>query len=187
MSSNEFDSSSPNAAKIAGLLADPSRRAVFAALVLGESSVVSVIDRTGIEAKAAHDAVARLVSGGLVVMGSDGTLVLLDACFSEAAREAAPTIEPAASQSERVLRSFVREGRVVSIPTSLSKRLVIFEMIAQDFEPGLRYSEGEVNAIVGRWHDDYATIRRGLVDELFLSRDVGYYWRSGGAVYDVGS
>jgi hypothetical protein len=63
--------------------------------------------------------------------------------------------------------------------------LVVLEAIAQDFEPGLRYSEGDVNVLVGRWHDDYAMVRRWLVDELFLERDNGSYWRSGGAVYDA--
>jgi hypothetical protein len=31
-------------------------------------------------------------------------------------------------------------------------------------------------------HDDYAALRRYLVDEGFLSRDHGEYWRSGGTV-----
>jgi len=177
----------PSAAKIAGLLADPDRRAVVAALILGDSSVGQVLDRCTSGAKNTHDAVARLVTGGLVVAGSDGTLVLLDRCFGEAARDAADVVEPVTEPNERVLRSFIRDGRLDAIPTSLSKRLVVFELIAQDFEPGLRYSEADVNAIVGLWHDDYALIRRGLVDELFLSREAGFYWRSGGSVYDVGS
>jgi hypothetical protein len=31
-------------------------------------------------------------------------------------------------------------------------------------------------------HDDHAALRRYLVDEDFLSREDGYYWRSGGTV-----
>ena len=83
-----------------------------------------------------------------------------------------------------MLASFVVDGRLASMPTARSKRLIVLEEIAQDFEPGLKYSEKEVSAIAARWHDDYAAVRRYLVDERFLDREDGVYWRSGGAVYD---
>lgn len=35
----------------------------------------------------------------------------------------------------------------------------------------------------GRCHDDFAALRRYLVDEGFLARRDGYYWRSGGTVH----
>jgi hypothetical protein len=40
-----------------------------------------------------------------------------------------------------------------------------------------------VNAILQRYHPDFASLRRYLVDEEFLSRDYGYYWRTGGTVH----
>ena len=33
-----------------------------------------------------------------------------------------------------------------------------------------------------RFHPDHAALRRYLVDEGFLTRDAGFYWRSGGTV-----
>ena len=81
-----------------------------------------------------------------------------------------------------MLRRFVRDGRLVSIPAVHAKRLVVLEMLAQEFEPGRRYSEPMVNLILGRWHADTAALRRYLVDEGFLARDGGEYWRVGGAV-----
>ena len=54
--------------------------------------------------------------------------------------------------------------------------------LAQEFEVGMRYSERQVNAILRRFHDDVAALRRYLVDEEFLSRESGRYWRSGGTV-----
>ena len=50
------------------------------------------------------------------------------------------------------------------------------------FEIGVRYPERDVNAMLRAFHDDVATLRRYLVDEHFLSRDAGVYWRSGGSV-----
>jgi hypothetical protein len=36
--------------------------------------------------------------------------------------------------------------------------------------------------MLGAFHDDYAALRRYLVDEEFLSREGGSYWRTGGSV-----
>ncbi len=86
-------------------------------------------------------------------------------------------------EDERVLRVFVgADGRWARIPAKRSKRLVLLDRLAQQFEPGEVYSEPEVNARVRRCHDDYAAVRRHLVDEGFLDRRDGYYWRSGGTV-----
>ena len=32
------------------------------------------------------------------------------------------------------------------------------------------------------FHDDYAALRRYLVDEQFLTREANVYWRSGGTI-----
>ena len=77
--------------------------------------------------------------------------------------------------------AFVVGGRLQSIPMAHSKRLVILDWLAQMFEPGRHYSEAQVNLILGQRHADTAALRRYLVDELFLSREAGEYWRSGGS------
>jgi hypothetical protein len=41
-----------------------------------------------------------------------------------------------------------------------------------------------VNRVLARWHPDTAALRRYLVDEGFLDRDGGQYWRTGGTVPD---
>jgi hypothetical protein len=45
-----------------------------------------------------------------------------------------------------------------------------------------RYDEKEVNGILALWYPDYASLRRYLVDEGYLDRAGGQYWRSGGRV-----
>lgn len=86
-----------------------------------------------------------------------------------------------------VLRAFVQEGRLISIPAKRSKRLVLLDLLAQEFEPGIHYSEHEVNLRLCRWHRDVAALRRYLVDEGFLDRSGGGgdYWRAGGS-FDCG-
>lgn len=82
-----------------------------------------------------------------------------------------------------VLRAFFdADGRLVSIPAREAKRRVVLDAIAQRFEPGRRYSEREVNEVLRGYHDDYAALRRYLVDGEFLERGGGVYWRAGGTV-----
>jgi len=176
-----------DAEALAGLLADPHRRGVVAALILGAHTLEDVRVATGLDARAAGRALTRLVGAGLVERAEDGTLALLAEAFALAARAAAPIerdddvgdVDPDAA---RVLRAFVRDGRLSGIPTSRTKRLVVLDMLAQEFEPGERYSEAMVNLTLGRWHADTAALRRYLVDEGFLDREAGQYWRMGGTV-----
>jgi hypothetical protein len=81
---------------------------------------------------------------------------------------------------DAVLRNFMRDGRIVTFPAKRSRRLVLLNHAAQMFDVGVRYREGEVNLKLRNLHEDYAALRRYLVDEGFLSRDHGEYWRSGG-------
>ena len=88
-------------------------------------------------------------------------------------------------RDDRVLRNFLTaDGRLHTIPTKHSKLLVVLDHIAQSFEPGQTYREREVNAIIERFHPDYAALRRHLVDNQFLTREDAVYWRSGGT-FDV--
>ena len=87
---------------------------------------------------------------------------------------------PAAADD--VVRTFMRNGRVVAMPAKRSRRLVLLDHIAQLFEPGVRYEEAEVSLTLRKVFEDYATLRRYLVDAGFLDRDHGIYWRTGGAV-----
>ncbi|GAW52413.1 MULTISPECIES: DUF2087 domain-containing protein [unclassified Nocardioides] len=87
--------------------------------------------------------------------------------------------------SERVLQHFLdTDGRLHTIPSKHAKLLVVLDHLAQSFEPGRHYPEAEVNAILERAHPDYAALRRYLVENQFLTREAGVYWRSGGT-FDV--
>jgi hypothetical protein len=90
----------------------------------------------------------------------------------------------ASPEQARVLAPFLRGGRLVSIPARAGRRRVLLDFLAGQFEPGRRYPEAEVNRMLGRFHDDYAALRRYLVDGEFLDRGDGFYWRAGGT-FDV--
>ena len=58
------------------------------------------------------------------------------------------------------------------------KRIFILKTIAQQFEKDKKYNEKEVNAILKPIYEDYATIRRSLIDYGFMGRtnDCREYW-----------
>lgn len=176
-----------DADRLVGLMAEPERRRVVAALILEAGDVDHLVDVTGLSSRVVIDALDRLIAGGLVERDRAGMHVVLEESFKLAARAAAP--EPRASEHpdqpedhRRVLDQAIVDGRLVNLPTKRSKRLVVLERLAQEFEPGQHYSERAVNAALRRFDEDVAALRRYLVDEGFLDRSSGEYWRSGGRV-----
>ena len=82
--------------------------------------------------------------------------------------------------ASRVIETFVDpSGRLVAIPVQRKKRLAILRWLVEDFQPGRRYTEAEVNGIISRRYHDYAALRRYLVDEELMQRRSSIYWRTG--------
>jgi hypothetical protein len=86
-------------------------------------------------------------------------------------------------QREAVLRTFLdSDGRLLGMPAKMSKRRFVLEHVVCAFEPGVKYAELEVNAILRSFYDDYAALRRYLIDAGLMAREDGFYWRTGGYV-----
>jgi hypothetical protein len=170
-------------------LADPERLAIAGTLARGDASAAALSDALGIPMARLRRHVNRLTATGVVRLGDDRKTYRLDAgTLRWAAEQVGPprdtglALGAANEHEEAVLRTFFRNGRLTEVPAKESKRRVVLERIALDFEPGVRYDEKTVNAIVGRYFNDHAALRRYLVDEGFLDRDRGEYWRIGGRV-----
>jgi hypothetical protein len=173
---------------IAGLLAEKNRRLVAAAVMLGAETYQAVIDSTHLDGRDVTVALDRLLSNGLIAV--EGDLITLVVERIEAEARVKQTPEPGVAitgddpEQASVVRSFFRNGRLTQIPMQAKKRRVVFDILAQSFEPGQLYSEARVNLELGKVHADTATLRRGMVDEGFLGRRDGFYWRAGGT-FDV--
>jgi hypothetical protein len=83
---------------------------------------------------------------------------------------------------QKILRSYLRHGHLPVLPRPGAKRTLLLSYLATAFEPGLKYSESQVNDTVRAWHPDVAALRRFLVEEGFMARQDGVYWRCGGWV-----
>lgn len=164
-------------------MAEPERRLVIAALILSASDRPVLVERTGLTTRQVTEALERLASSGLVEQGSDGTYVLLEESFKAASRAAGGTEDRGPDRIEdRILHQAIADGRLVHLPRRRSKRLIVLDRLAQEFEPGRHYGEREVNRTLRAFDDDVATLRRHLIDEGFLDRADGLYWRAGGTV-----
>jgi hypothetical protein len=93
-----------------------------------------------------------------------------------------PPEPPSAAEIDKVLRTYLKDGRLQVMPRATRRRTIVLEHIAQRFEPGRRYPEVDVNLSLREvWHD-VAALRRYLVDAGLLDRANGEYWRIGGPV-----
>lgn len=89
---------------------------------------------------------------------------------------------PTITEIGKVLRSYLKDGRLMAMPRAGRKRQIVLEHVAQLFEPGVRYAEVDVNLILRQVWPDTAALRRYLVDAALLGRADGVYWRVGGPV-----
>ena len=179
--------SDAGAEALVGLLAEESRLKVVAAVVLGARREADVVTATGLSPRTVRKALDRLGRGGVVETAPDGDMRVATERFKEAAQRAAaerPQRHPedfgATADQAQVLRNYLVDGRLTHIPAARSKRLLVLDFLAGQFEPGRVYPEREVNYLLGRFHPDYAALRRYMVEEELLDRREGFYWRSGG-------
>jgi hypothetical protein len=171
------------------VLADPERLAVAGSLVSAPKTAGELAEALGLPVHRVRRHLARLSGIGLARPSGDRRTYRLDPeTLRRAAAEVGPSREAGLAlgalddEEEAVLRNYFRGGRLREIPARHSKRRIVLTRLALEFEAGVRYPEREVNETLRRFHDDYATLRRYLVDEELLSREKGVYWRSGGPV-----
>ncbi len=82
---------------------------------------------------------------------------------------------------QKVISTFFRHGRLTQIPAQQKKCAIVLEKIADTFEPGRTYTESEVNHILLDFNDDFASLRRGLIEQKLMSREKGIYKKSEGS------
>jgi biotin operon repressor len=72
-----------------------------------------------------------------------------------------------------------KDGSLKTIPAQRKKLEAILRYVVKSFEPNKRYSEKQVNEILGKYHEDTASLRRELVGYKLMEREGGGgdYWR----------
>ncbi len=176
-----------------GLLLDVDRLAVAGALAVRPLATDEIVAVTTRDRRTVLGALGDLRGAGLVRLVDDRYELDPDA-LRTAARAAAeveipmdPVIGFGMTDDERQVLERYFSGRVLNeIPVQRARRVVVLQRLALEFDIGRHYLEREVNEILGAFHPDWSTLRRGLVDEGFLDREPrgggNLYWRSGGRV-----
>ena len=82
-------------------------------------------------------------------------------------------------EKEDVIKNYMDENRALkNFPAKEKKKIIVLEEIAKNFSKGKTYSEKEINRVLKRIYEDYATIRRALIEYGFIERsnDCSSYW-----------
>lgn len=173
------------------LLVDPARLAVAGTLAAADGPVdgATLAARSGTDQRTCLETVAALLDAGLATRTEHGFALDHGGWRALAAEVAVAPVPPdvrighgMTAAEQEVLARWFEGARLTRLPSNHTQRLVVLERLALEFEPGRRYPEPEVNSILGRFHPDWSTLRRALVDHGFLDRAHNQYWRSGGRV-----
>jgi hypothetical protein len=163
-------------------LSDESRLKIVGALAANERSVE--------ELATLLDLRAPTVSHHLLVdMRSEGTTHIYHLVMSEVRSLAKRVLSLDSMETftedvvpdaweRKILGDFFDGQRLKEIPASRKKREVVLRWLVERFNAGKRYTEKEVNAIIGKHHPDFATLRRELICAKLLARESGIYWRT---------
>jgi len=170
-----------NRLKIVGFLAQRSYTVGELAEVLGlsistTSNHLSYLSHVGLVSAQAkgHYSVYSLDIGALQGMARRLLQTENLSKLSQPGENEAPVYE------RKVLSTFIDSaGRIIAFPAQEKKFLVLLRYVLHSFEPGVRYSEKQVNEILQRFNDDTASLRRGMIVYHLMEResDGGAYWR----------
>ena len=73
---------------------------------------------------------------------------------------------------QEIQEKFFREGKLIAFPKKLKSRQDLFAYLQEELaKKGSIFTEKEVNAFLAEIYDDFAILRRYLVDYGYLSRD----------------
>ena len=170
-------------------LADKSRLQILKSLAVEDMYVERLAQRLGLTAATVSFHLKKLAQAGAVSSYKSQYYTmytlnrdLFDTTILDIVQEESEEADLQAQRDEayrqHVLDSFFQDGRLKTIPAQRKKKRIVLQALAQQFEAHRIYPEGEVNAILARYHDDVCTLRRDLVGEGLLERDTKGYWRT---------
>ncbi|MGI9666947.1 MAG: GNAT family N-acetyltransferase [Acidimicrobiia bacterium] len=175
---------SPEPIDLLKAVSDPLRLAVLGASVNEPASLTEIAEQHGVPVKKFAEAVGYLRTAGFLderaVLDTDAIRAVGKQLPRASTNSDDPIEGPWTAAEALTLGRFFSNGRLQRIPSNATKRRLVLEKMAQDFEPGRRYDERDVNFMIQLVYHDYAAIRRYMVEEGFMDRADGSYWRTGG-------
>jgi DNA-binding HxlR family transcriptional regulator len=170
------------------VFSNESRLKIIGHLANGEKSVGELADLLGVKEPTVSHHLAEMKGLDLVHVRAEGTMRIyqLNAKALEgiskdifARPNLAALVKPSElTEEERFLRTWVKNGRIVDIPAQEKKKQILIRWLAGQIERDHRWTEKEFNALLKQYNEDFATLRRYLVDAGYVARENGVYWRT---------
>ncbi len=164
------------------VLADETRLAIIAELMDRDSYVEKLAEILSLTPATVCYHLKKMEKAGLVncsrtqfYMIYSLNLDVFDLKLCELIVDAMPERSENDPYREKVIKSFFRNGQLISLPVQKKKLEIVLNKIAESFESGHDYTEQDVNDIISRIYEDFCAIRRELVDLGILERKNGVY------------
>ena len=170
------------------LLANETRLRLIGIVADGEQSVGALARRLEVtEATISHH-LWKLSQANLVTMRAEGTThyyrlnpgalqAMNKSLLKPAKLLRAPETAGKPPEDARILKTFIVDGRITKMPEAHGKRQVVLQWVLEQLEDR-RYREREISEALKRYFDDYATLRRELINHRLMKREGGIYWKA---------
>lgn len=172
-------------------LADANRLKILGLLAQRSYSGEELAALLDLKASTVSHHLSKLAEVGLVTARAEGyysiyqleesALRRTHLLFSRQELASAAAGVDADAYDRKVVASHARpDGSLKEIPAQRKKLEAILRHVVGAFEPGVKYSEKQVNEALARFHPDTATLRRELVGYGLMGREGGggTYWRT---------
>ena len=166
-------------------LADKTRMAIIQSLVQEDMYTERLAERLGVSAPTASFHLKKLTDIGFVQARKEQYYTMyslrrealdfnvFNAIVSESVNDEAAGRDEAYRQG--VIKAFFKYGKLKTIPAQRKKREIILQEICKAFERERNYTEKEVNLIIADFHDDFAWLRRSMIEFGLMTRNNGVY------------
>jgi hypothetical protein len=159
------------------LLLDEERLQILGVLAQGPCSQVTLAQRLptvgklGLHLHRLSDAGLLTRRGDLYALDLDAIHLMKRTLFARAEGSVEQT------PADKELAKFIKGGQLVQLPVQPAKLLLVLTWLVENFQPGVAYTEREVNELLRGHAVDHVTLRRLLIDHLLLTRQAGIYRR----------
>lgn len=160
-------------------IADETRLRILGLIADQPRSGKQLADALGLTAPTISHHMRKLMAAGIVSEERDAQRhlyslnnQLLGSLRTSDQEKSTPT---ARDDRARVMRHFFKDGKLVTIPAARKQRVIVLQYLLEQFDPQRLYPEREVNELLESYNEDYATLRRELVDYGYLVREKGIY------------
>lgn len=170
------------------VLGNETRLRIIGLLANGDRTVGELADSLSLREPTVSEHLAKLKELELVTVRAEGNfrvysfnpkpLYMANRELFTTDRLAALAEAKPQDEETKILRKYVKDNRISPLPTGNKRWMIVLRWLADQFELDRQYTEKEISELLKAYNEDFATLRRYLIDFRFMARDKGVYWRT---------